>query len=236
MKTFLALTTLVVASATPLFADTLAAWTFETAPLTGTYSPGAGVATTNFYADAGNQAGTATAFGLHAGNAAYSSPVGNGSAKSLSATLWAVGDYWQLQLNTTGYHGLSLSFDQTGSGTGPRDFTLSYSLNGSSFTQIGGTYSVLANSAPNPVWNSGTSSSLYTFNYDLGSLVDDSPTVYFRILDADTTSTTGGTVGTGGTDRIDNFNVFTTPVPEPSTVAIGILSGLAGLFIWKRRG
>ena len=112
---------------------------------------------------------------------------------------------------------------------------MSYSLNGTSFTQIGSTYSVLANAAPNPAWNAVTASSLYTFNYDLGSLVDNSSTVYFRIADASTTSANGGTVAAAGTDRIDNFSVFTTPVPEPSAVALGILGGLAGLVIWKRR-
>jgi hypothetical protein len=229
MKTFLALTTLVLASATPLYADTVATWTFE--------SSSSSIAGTSNHIDGiAAEVGSGIASGVHASaSTVWSSPAGNGSAHSFSANNWSVGDYWQLQVNTTGYHGLSLSFDQTGSGTGPRDFTLSYSLNGSSFTQIG-SYSVLANASPNPLWNSTTSSSLYTYNYDLGSLVDDSPTVYFQIMDADTTSTTGGTVGTGGTDRIDNFSVFTTPVPEPSTVAIGILSGLAGLFIWKRRG
>jgi len=234
MKKILALTALVIASSLPSVADTLATWTFESTGL-GTYSPGAGVVTTNFYAEGGLQAGTAAASGFHSGTSVYSSPVGNGSSKSLSSAGWAIGDYWQFQLSTVGYNGLSLSFDQTGSGTGPRDFTLSYSLDGSSFTPIGNTYSILANASPNPLWNGTTSSSVYTSNINLGSLVDDLPTVYLRLTDVSTVSASGGTVGSGGTDRVDNFSVFTTPVPEPSTVAFGILGGLAGLFVWKRR-
>jgi hypothetical protein len=235
MKKFLALAALISVSAASSFADTLATWTFETDPLAANYTPGANTATTNFFADAGVQAGTAAATGLHSGSATYSSPSGNGSTKSLNVNTWAVGDYWQFQLSTVGYNGLSLSFDQTSSGTGPRDFNLSYSLNGTTFTQIGSTFIVNSNAAPNPTWNITTSSSLYTYSYDLGSSVDNSGTVFFRITDADTTSAGGGTVAASGTDRIDNFSVFTTAVPEPSAVAFGILGGLAGLVAWKRR-
>jgi hypothetical protein len=236
MKKFLALAALAAVSAAPSFADTLATWTFETAPITGTYTPGAGTATTNFLADSGLQAGSAFAIGLHAVAAtAYSSPAGNGSTHSFSVNNWSVNDYWQFQLSTTGEHGLSVSYDQTSSTTGPRDFQLSYSVNGgSSFTLVGSTYTVLPNSAPN-AWNSTTAFSIFNFNYDLGSAIDDTGTVIFRITDVSTVSANGGTVATAGTDRLDNFTVFTTPVPEPSTVALGIVGGLAGLVIWKRR-
>jgi hypothetical protein len=75
----------------------------------------------------------------------------------------------------------------------------------------------------------------FTHTFDLGSSIDDSPTVYLRLTDADTTSIGGSTVGTGGTDRIDNVSVFTTPVPEPSSAVFGILGGAIGLIWWRRR-
>jgi hypothetical protein len=229
MKKFLALTAVVVVSAISSYADTLATWTFETTS--------AGIAgTSNHIDNIAADVGSGFASGVHASaSTTWSSPAGNGSAHSFSDNNWAVGDYAQFQLSTVGFTGLSLSYDQVSSGTGPRDFTLSYSLDGSSFTQIGSMYSVLANAAPNPLWNTTTSSSLYTFNYDLGSLVDNSANVYFRITDASTTAANGTTVAATGTDRIDNFSVFTTPIPEPSSVALGILGGLAGLIIMKRR-
>ncbi len=234
MKKFLVLAALISTSAAPAFADTLATWTFESSGLTGaiTYAPGANTATTNFFAEGGAQAGTATASALHATAATYSSPAGNGTTKSLSANNWSVGDYWQLQLSTVGFSGLSLSYDQTGSATGPRDFALSYSLNGTSFTAIGSTYSVLVST-----WNATTPATGFTQSYDLGAFSDinNASTVYFRITDMSTTAINNGTVATGGTDRIDNFSVFTTPVPEPSSLALGILGGLAGLVVWKRR-
>jgi len=211
--------------ATPcLFATTVAQWTFETtsASITGSSTTLSGIAA---------ETGSGTASGVHASAATWSSPAGNGSAHSFSVNTWAVGDYSQFQLSTVGFSGLSLSYDQTSSTTGPRDFNLSYSLDGTTFTQIGSTYSVLPNSAPN-AWNTTTSSSLFTFSYDLGSTIDNSPTVYFRITDADTTSANGGTVAVAGTDRIDNFTVFTTPVPEPT---LATLFGLGGLGLLLRR-
>jgi hypothetical protein len=236
MKKLLALAALAAVSATPSFADTLATWTFETGGLgTTTYSPGAGTTTTNFLAEAGLQAGTASIIGFHAGNSAYTSPTGNGSTRSLSSTLWAVGDYYQAQFNTTGYHGLSVSWDQTGSNTGPGHYSLSYSLDGGAHFTTVGSYTILANAAPNPLWSSSTPQSIFGLSYDLGSAIDDSPSVWLRLTDLDTVSASGGTVGTGGTDRIDNFSVFTTPIPEPSSLAIGMVGGLAALVAWKRK-
>lgn len=234
MKKLLLISSVSALFATPcLFAQTLAQWTFETGGLgTTTYSPGANTTTTNFLAEGGLQAGSASVTGLHAGASAYSSPAGNGSARSLSSTVWAPGDYYQIQLNTTGFHGLSLSFDQTSSSTGPKNWTLSYSLNGTTFTTIT-SYSAQVNGAPNVGWNATTSSSVYTITEDLGSLIDDSATVFLRLAVADTVSEggNGGVVATGGTDRIDNVSVFTTPVPEPTIAA---LCGLAGVAVVRR--
>jgi MYXO-CTERM domain-containing protein len=41
-------------------------------------------------------------------------------------------------------------------------------------------------------------------------------------------------VGTGGTDRVDNFTVNLTPVPEADTAAM-LLAGLASLAFMARR-
>jgi hypothetical protein len=196
----------------------IAQWTFETSiPLTaGPVAP---------------EIGAGSALGSHVGAAAYSSPAGNGSTHSFSANTWAVGDYWQFQVNTVGSFNVGISYDQTSSGTGPRDFRLDYSLNGSSWTTFT-TYSVLANAAPNPVWNASTSSSLYTFTDNFAGAVDNQATVYFRLIDNSTTSANGGTVGTGGTDRVDNFTVAV--VPEPTTLSLLGGFGLLALGLFRR--
>ena len=217
-------------------ADTLALWTFETVPSTLSYLPGANTVTTNFYAEGGLQAGTAAANGFHVASSTYSSPSGNGPLRSLSANSWAVNDYYQFTLNTVGYQDIALSFDQTGSGTGPSTFGLFYSVNGGSYSQFGANYTVLVNAAPNPTWGA-TFSGLYTTSFNLSSVIalNQAATVAFRLVDMNTTSLAGGTVASGGTDRVDNFTVTALPVPEPAVGAILCGFGLLGLFMSSRR-
>ncbi len=209
-------------------ADTLAQWTFESSGLgstTPSFSPGAGVASTNFFAEAGLQSGSATAFGMHVGASAYTSPAGSGSSKSLSSTVWAIGDYYQFTLSTLGYSDLTVSFAQSSSNTGPGRFGFFYSTDGTSFTQFGTEHTVI---------NGFTS-----FNLDLTAIIalNDSSSVYFRLQDTATTSANGGTVATTGTSRVDNFTVTAMPVavPEPSVMAIVGGFGLLGLFMAARR-
>jgi hypothetical protein len=230
MKKLLALISLLVAHTS--FGGIITQWTFES-------SFGSIGGTSNHIDNITPETGSGLASEVHASaSTAWSSPAGNSSAHSLSANNWAVGDYYQFQTSTIGFSGISVQYDQTGSSTGPRDFTLSYSLDGSSFTQVGSLYAVLLNGgAPNPSWGAATGSSAYTFSYDLSgvSALDNAASVFFRVADASTTSIGNGTVATTGTDRIDNFTVFVAPIPEPSTVALGILGGLIGVVAWKRR-
>jgi hypothetical protein len=230
MKKLLALTALVVAQSS--FGGIITQWTFET-------SSTAIGGTSNHIDNIAPETGSGLASEVHASaSTVWSSPAGNFSSHSLSANNWSSGDYYQFQTSTIGFSGISVQYDQTGSSTGPRDFSLSYSLDGSSFTTVGSLYTVLLNGgAPNPAWGAATGSSAYTFSYDLSgvSALDNASSVFFRVTDGSTTSIGGGTVATTGTDRIDNFTVFVAPIPEPSTVALGILGGLIGVFAWKRK-
>src|SRR6266550_6429424 len=72
----------------------------------------------------------------------WSNPAGNGSVKSLSANNWSVADYFQFSFSTSGYSAISITWDQTGSGTGPRDFKVQYSTNGTTFTDATGANSI----------------------------------------------------------------------------------------------
>jgi len=207
-------------------ADTIATWTFETSiPLTaGAFAP---------------EVGSGSALGLHtSGSTAYSSPVGNGSAHSFSSTNWAVGDYYQFRVNTTGFSGITLSWDQASSNTGPKNFKLAYSTNGTTFTDFA-PYSVIANATPNPTWSSSTALSLYTFTQNLSSItaLDGQSNVFFRLIDTSTVSANGGTVAATGTDRVDNFIVSGAPIAAtPIPAAIWLLgSGLLSLGGFARR-
>ena len=224
MKTSLLYLSTIVAGVlvTSASAQTISQWTFETSiPATaGPFSP---------------EVGSGSALGLHAGAATYSSPAGNGSVHSFSVNTWAVGDYFQFNLGTVGYSGIGLSFDQTSSGTGPRDFSLQYSTDGTTFTPFA-SYAVLANASPNPAWNATTASSLYTQNFDLSGVtsLNNAASIYFRLVNTSTVSAAGGTVAAGGTDRVDNFTVYV--VPEPgSLLAVGGLVLLAGRKLLPKR-
>lgn len=204
--------------------STIAEWTFETSQPTtaGPFAP---------------ETGSGSALGSHAGAATYSSPSGNGSAHSFSANTWAVNDYWQFETSTLGYQNVAVSYDQTSSSTGPGLYTLSYSTDGLTFTPFASSYAVLVNGSPHAAWNMSTASSFYTFNYDLSSIIalNNANAIYFRIIDVSTTSAGGGTVGATGADRVDNFKIVASPVPEPQgLIALGC-GGLIGWHLSRRR-
>ena len=173
----------------------IANWTFESSSPTtaGPISP---------------EVGSGSATGFHAGTSAYSSPAGNGSSKSFSSTAWASGDYYQFQVSTTGLSNIAISFDQNGSGTGPSQFKLQYSTDGTSFADWA-SYTIPSNagSAVNWVANSvNNTSNLTSFSFDLSSLsqLNNKANIYFRIACNGTTSINGGTVANSGTGRVDN--------------------------------
>lgn len=203
--------------------DCIAKWTFEgfivgaiNTGVNPTVSSGAAVA------DTGVQTTGSSFSALHNSSSAWSYQVGNGSVASLSATNWVANDYYQFVVNTSGYCNITLSYEQTGSNTGPRDFKLQYSIDGSSFTDFGTTYSIT-----NDSWSSSSYKSASVKNFDLSGIssVTNAATVYFRVVVVGSTSINGSVTASGGTSRIDNFNVVGIRIPTPSfTTAPGVAS------------
>lgn len=204
------------------FATVLSSWTFEVntpADLTNS-TTGPSVA-----AEGGIVAGTVG--GTHASSATdWTTPSGNGSDNSYSVNTWTVGDYFQISSSSIGYGSLSLTFDATGSGTGPKDFKVQASTDGSTFTDIGFSYSVLVNGAPNLSWSVANGvQAAYNITTSLPASLDNQANIYLRLVNTSTVSTNGGTVGTGGTSRIDNVIVDGTAlIPEPSTIGLALAS------------
>jgi hypothetical protein len=213
-------------------ADTLAKWTFETSKPFGPYS--AGVWFTNIVPEVGN----GTASSLHSVWAMYSTSVGNGSSYAFCcASNWAVGDFYQFAVSTAGYSDIQISYDQTGGRTGPRDFALQYSLNGSAFTSFE-SYTVVSNGINGHYWNSSTYYPEYSLSFDLSSItvIDNSPIVYFRVTDNSTTAIDGGTARPGSQmDSLDNFTVTASPIPEPTTLCLTGVTGLILVLMQRRR-
>lgn len=208
---------LVASSAT---ADTIASWTFETSvPATaGPFAP---------------EVGSGSAIGSHLNaSAVYSNPAGNGSAESFSSNFWSVGDYYEFTVSTTGFQNIQISWDQTGSNTGPRDFDLQYSVGGGAFSSV--TSYALANDA----WSAAVHNPASTRQFDFSSFValNNASSVSFRLLNTSTVAiSSANPVATAGTGRVDNFTVSgVAAIPEPGTLAVSALIGL-GLLAGARR-
>jgi DNA/RNA endonuclease G (NUC1)/PKD repeat protein len=183
-------------------------WTFQ-GDNTNSYAGKTAAVVGNVAADVGS----GVASGQHASaSSSWTAVSGNGSPNSWSVDHWAVGDYFRFQASTLGMTGIQLAWDETSSGTGPRDFLLQYSTNGTAFTTVGA-YTVLANTAIAGVrtnWNATVYDPAYHFSNDLSAVtaLDNQSAVYFRLVCNSTTNANGAaTLGATGTDRVDNFLV-----------------------------
>ena len=190
----------------------IAKWTFDGVTMNTSVSVTPSIATGTYVADLGFQTTDSTFDGLHvAGTTVWSTPAGNGSAKSLSSNVWASGDYVQFKANASNYYNLALTYDQTGSATGPKEFKLQYSTDGTNFTDFGTTYNVVQGS-----WSVGSNSTAYRISFDLSTLpvLNNNSIVYFRVVNTSSIANNGGSVLTAGSSRLDNFTVIGSPCPS----------------------
>ncbi|MDB6018552.1 MAG: hypothetical protein JWR19_3041 [Pedosphaera sp.] len=214
---------------------TLAKWGFEV------HVPPSGF-TNSTVSGLSPDVGSGTASSFHANPAtANNSFPGNGSANSLNTDRWTIGDYYQFQLSTVGYSGISLSFDQASLWTGSKKFNLSYSTDGSLFTTFATDYLVLtnSNSANNSgsgfatsFWNATTLQSAFSLSFDLSSVgsINNASSVFFRLVSDE--------IPSGPSDRnwVDNFTVTAAQVPEPQSLfPLGGLGLLAWNYLRRRK-
>ena len=180
---------------------TLARWTFETSiPVTGgPLSPeeGSGVANSN-------TGGT------------FSNPAGWGSAESWASNGWAAGEYFQFQTSSTTSSGITVSWQQVGSGSGPKNFRLEYSTNGTNFTTHQ-SYAVNLST-----WNATLTPPADQYTYNLSSItaLNNAAAIYFRLTVVDILPITAN-FGSGGTSRVDNFTVTAAPPAGTPLITVG---------------
>lgn len=186
----------------------LAEWTFETSVPT-TAGPHA--------AEGGLFGGDATGFHT-VGAAVYSNPVGNGSFESFSSNNWSVDDYYQFSTSTVGYEGITITWEQTRSSTGPGTFDLLWSTDGAAWTALVVDYNVAQVS-----WSSGAFTAGSTQGPHLApAALDNQTTVYFRMASKVTTAS-------AGTNRIDDVVIQGRLIPEPGTIGLLAIGALVAL-------
>jgi hypothetical protein len=196
-------TALLVGSLAPVSAQTtLAKWTFETsAPTTaGPLAPeeGAGSAISNT-------------------GATFSTPVGWGSSRSWSSNGWGVGEYFQFQTSSTGSSGITVSWQQVGSNTGPKNFRLEYGTDGTSFI----THQAYVVNAATWTTTLAPAADQYTFNLSAITALNNAPAIYFRLTVVDTVAINNGVVAATGTGRVDNFTITTAPPAGTPLITVG---------------
>ncbi|MBM4008808.1 MAG: hypothetical protein FJ285_04360 [Planctomycetes bacterium] len=193
-------------------------------------------------ADAGEQTAGTGLRGYHAlATTVWSTPAGNGSTYAFSSNGWSVGDYYEVSVPTSGFNGgnggsagwlgtdISLSWDQTRSSTGPSNFRVDMSTDGTNFTTLLASYTVIqaGASGSNTLSWSTTAGVQSAFTRTISSIAgaDNQSTLVFRFVNL-------STVAAAGTNRIDNIVVSGTLVPAPGAVA---LLAVAGLVSRRRR-
>jgi len=162
----------------------LAQWTFESSQPT---SAGPHAAEEGVYG--GN------ALGIHASpETVFTTPVGNGSARSFNSNNWNVGDSYQFTTSTLGFEEIQFGWSQTRSSTGPAEFIVEWSADGTTFETI------FSYTVAQIGWSS------VNFNPDsvflpvsLPSSANDLPTVWVRLT---TTAPAGAATGTNRVDDV----------------------------------
>jgi hypothetical protein len=170
--------------------------------------------------------GVGTASGFHASNTTdWTTPAGNGSVNSLSSNGWAIGDYYQFEVSLAGFQNGTITWDQNRSSTGPSDFKVSVSTDGTNFTDV---FNYVV---PQVTWTSATPVPSTFGPQSLGVATNNASTVFVRLV---ATSNPTGTTPLNGTNRVDNIIVDAEAIPEPATMMVLGL-GLAAAAARRKR-
>jgi hypothetical protein len=228
-KILLAAASLAICAAPQVQAATIAQWDIEgvTTPPDATNAV-AGLAVLA-------STGTGTLSGVHANNQSdWTTPSGPASANSYSANTWTPGDFYHFTTSSLGFENLTVSFDATGSNTGPRDFEIAYSTDGITYTPFA-TYALINASWSADVAFVNPAAAHFDFDFSSIPVLDNAPVASFRLMQVGTVSIGGGTVATAGTSRIDNITVAGSPIiPEPRTFTLAGLGLISSLLVRRR--
>lgn len=184
----------------------------------------AGVSSPSYVAELPTEGAPCLASGWHSNACNYVSRTGNGSQHSFEANEWSTGDYFQFECPNLNASDISVAWDQVSSSNGPARFELECSTDGINF-QTCYKYKVRQNRelpGPKVWWSSEVYNSRTHYTNYLGSvsMLNHASTIWFRLVDKSSRSTSGGTVQPLGTGRVDNFMVFGSQSFPPKAYAI----------------
>lgn len=106
--------------------------------------------------------------------------------------------YWQIEVNSTGFYGMTISSKQKSSGTGPRDFKIQYRIgSGGTWTDVPNTNITVADNYVSGVVN----------QVALPTACENQASVFIRWIMTSNTNVNGSTVASTGTSRIDDISI-----------------------------
>lgn len=160
-------------------------------------------------------AGTVDDFGGTTLNAIGSDPAGASLSLVAGSGTPGNGTFISFNASLTAFENPIITYATQGTGSGYNSVQLSYSIDGTNFTNFGSAYTPPASFA------------LQTFDLSTVDVLDGAASATFRL-------TFSGATATSGNNRIDNLQLNATAIPEPSSIAIGSLAGL-GLLGYRLR-
>lgn len=125
------------------------------------------------------------------------------------------GEYYQIKCSTKLYGNLAMSFRMKGSNTGPKNFTLSYSTDGTNYTAVSDIISI------------STASTWQTFNISLPSEAYNVEKLTLR-LTAGSVSINNSTLGSSGTNYLSELVISGNPVVSDQICGVAKASPEAG--------
>ena len=143
------------------------------------------------------------------------------SGYSVRATNWDDGadsKYWLAPFDAVGFESLVLvSSYQMSSNTGPRDFKLQYSTNGTSWNDVDDGEITVSTG-----WTSGV-----LIDLALPAALDNCPTTYLRWIMTSDVAVNGGTVANTGTSRLDEVYIAGLPsTSTPTSINVAAVTGV----------
>ncbi|HRE87958.1 MAG TPA: Ig-like domain-containing protein, partial [Myxococcota bacterium] len=183
--------------------DVIAGWNFGTDAATFTLNATSGVAS-NLGAKPIQIVGASLAPAGTAGNPIGS--VGGNTGLSVYADKWDAGantKYWLIDFDTTGYENIVIkSAFQRGTNTGPRDYRVEYSVDGTTWTAVGDNLSAMTTGFANR-----------TENRALPAEANNRASLKIRWLMISDIAINTNPVASGGNNRIDDIVIEGTPIP-----------------------